>query len=62
MKRFIEGLDRGQLSNMAGQAREALATDKIDVATELALHVLAYNIKRAMAIVGVSGSIAAIRA
>jgi len=30
------------------------------VATEMALHVLAYNMKRLMAIIGVSGLIAAI--
>jgi len=51
----------GTIKSWMGSTHFQMKTLK-NVATEMALHVLAYNMKRVMAILGVSGLIAAIRA
>jgi hypothetical protein len=55
-----QGHDSSHLAPMALKAQEATGTlDK--VRTEMSLHVLAYNIKRVIAIIGVGPLMAAIR-
>ncbi len=54
------GSDRAQLSTMAKEAKAVLGTEK--VASEMALHVLAYNLTRVMNIMGSKPLLAAIRA
>jgi hypothetical protein len=64
------GTDRHQLLNMAQQARTEMGVETLDAvadrgyyeATEMALNVLAYNMKRVMMIVGVGGLLEAMRA
>ncbi len=51
----------GTIKSWMGSTHFQMKTLK-NVATEMALHVLAYNMKRVMAILGVRGLIAAIRA
>lgn len=51
----------GTIKDWMGQSHLKTRTLK-NVATEMSLHVLAYNIKRAIALVGVPGLIAAMQA
>ena len=51
----------GTIKSWMGYTHFQMRTPK-KVATEMALHVLAYNLKRVMAIIGIGPLIAAIRA
>jgi hypothetical protein len=67
------GTDKSQLANMANQGKAALGAESLEAvadrgffkgeeATEMVLHVLAYNLTRVMNIVGIKPLLAAIRA